>query len=80
MINPYRHVELVDILLNFKGTMGLEKCKLLVLTLKYGDMAWFKGLRNKSLSLLGELHKWFSNDFTTLRRYNESVENLGLIR
>lgn len=45
-----KHLKLVDVLLNFKGAKGLEKCEIFVLILKYGSMAWFRGLRNDSIN------------------------------
>lgn len=41
------HVELVDVLLNFKGARGLEKMQVFVLTLKAWAISRFRRLRNE---------------------------------
>jgi hypothetical protein len=79
-IDPSDHVQIVETLLCFRGACGPAKCKLFVLNLQKGAMAWFKNLKPHSISSWIKLCRKLKAHFTASRNHLKFVDNKGDIR
>jgi hypothetical protein len=66
--DPDKHLEHIDIVLDYYQAQETIKCKLFVLTLKGAVMTWFKGLEDNSIRLWRELCIAYPSHFTARKR------------